>query len=196
MITQSRTARSNPGGSHELILSQWATSTLTISSILANNGTTASQLTKLGSGTVVLGNANTYTGTTYIDDGTLALGVDNAINYNSSSPQDITLAGCGVFDLAGHAQTIRNVNMATNVLGGGTVTSSAPGGVLTENNITTTSNSNLLFTGPLALVISEPGTGASPLTVSFSNPFNNFSGGVDRIGQRNILDHSTINGGS
>src|SRR5205823_662118 len=98
-----------------------------------------------GSGKLVLSGANTYSGTTDIASGTVALGADNAIK----SGNDIQLAGGGVFDLAGHAQTLRNANITSNIIGGGTITSSAAGGVLTLNTTNTNQFANLQFTGQL-----------------------------------------------
>jgi autotransporter-associated beta strand protein len=53
--------------------------TLTINSTIANNGTTPLTFTKLGSGTVVLGTAHTFTGGIILDTGTInAMGIQPA----------------------------------------------------------------------------------------------------------------------
>ena len=64
------TLKGDSGG--ELIVHQLGNGILTIGSVIADNGA-ATGLTKAGSGALVLGNKNTYTGNTMVNDGTLAL---------------------------------------------------------------------------------------------------------------------------
>ena len=59
----------------DLVIFQNSAQPFTISSLIANN-TSATGLTKCGSGILTLGGANTYTGTTTIDGGTLAISAD------------------------------------------------------------------------------------------------------------------------
>lgn len=84
------------------------------------------RLTKAGTGIVTLANANSYTGGTAVMDGTLALGADERI-------ADTGLLGIdtpGVFDLAGHIETIGGL------LGNGTVV--LDGTLVVDQDIDTT----------------------------------------------------------
>jgi len=53
-----------------------AANSLTINSVIADNGP-ATALTKSGTGTLVLGGSNTYTGPTYLNAGVLSI-ISNA----------------------------------------------------------------------------------------------------------------------
>ncbi len=64
--------------------------TVTISSVIAGGA----GFTKAGTGTLILTNANTYTGGTVISGGTLIV-----TNTAALSPQSLTLSGGGVFDV-------------------------------------------------------------------------------------------------
>jgi autotransporter-associated beta strand protein len=64
----------NGSGAYELIVEQYAANnSLTIASVLANNGTNATSLTKAGPGTLTLSATNSYSGGTSVLAGTLAL---------------------------------------------------------------------------------------------------------------------------
>ncbi len=60
-------------GGPDLILHQNSFSTLTINAAIVDNGAAAVAITKSGLGTVVLGNANTYTGGTFLNNGILTV---------------------------------------------------------------------------------------------------------------------------
>ncbi|MEI6713394.1 MAG: autotransporter-associated beta strand repeat-containing protein, partial [Verrucomicrobiota bacterium] len=49
---------------------------LTVSSVIADNGTVATSITKSGSGKMILSGTNLYTGTTYVASGTLSISSD------------------------------------------------------------------------------------------------------------------------
>lgn len=66
-------------GGSEVIANAAGAGTLTLSSVIANNGTNATNLTKTGPGTVFINALNTYTGTTYVGQGTLKLGTSTAV---------------------------------------------------------------------------------------------------------------------
>ena len=55
---------------HDFIIQQWGTGTLTINSVI-RDGSNTTALTKAGPGTAILGAANIYTGGTYVTAGTL-----------------------------------------------------------------------------------------------------------------------------
>ncbi|MDN4587396.1 autotransporter outer membrane beta-barrel domain-containing protein [Xenophilus aerolatus] len=84
----------------------------------------AADLTKTGTGTLILGAANnTYTGSTTVAQGTLRAGVANAFAPASAT----TIAAGATLDLAGHSQTLASVNNAGTV----SLAGSTPGTVLT-----------------------------------------------------------------
>jgi autotransporter-associated beta strand protein len=111
----------------DLIVHQYSSGNLTISSVIADN-TSATGLTKSGTGTLILTGNNTYTGTTFINAGTLnadatggnkALGATTNIvvnsggtlltttdqQFNATAPPTMTLAG-GKLNTGGTSQTL------------------------------------------------------------------------------------------
>ena len=78
-----------------------AGTTLTYNGIAAGAG----GLTKITTGTVVLGGANTYSGTTTVSAGTLKDGVANALPIAGT----LTVTA-GTFDLCGFAQTVGSLS--------------------------------------------------------------------------------------
>ncbi len=90
------TLKSNTATNSDLIVQQWGTGTLTINSVIAN-GNGNSTLTKAGTGTLILGGNNTYSGTTFVNAGTLlannatASTGSGAVQVNNSG----TLGGTG-----------------------------------------------------------------------------------------------------
>ena len=85
--------------------------TLTYNGIAAGTGS----LTKIDTGTLILGGTNTYSGTTTISAGTMQVGIANAIPSTSDVTDNATL------DLDGNSDTIGALS------GTGTVTSSVAG---------------------------------------------------------------------
>jgi autotransporter-associated beta strand protein len=118
-------------------------------SVIGNSGANARGLTKLGSGTLTLSAANTYTGTTSILAGTLAVGIANALP--STSP--IALAG-GVLNM-------------TNSSSSGAVTVSAPGSSIIGNG--TLSGSSYTFSNASGAVSASAILGGTAATLTKSN---------------------------
>jgi outer membrane autotransporter protein len=88
------------------------------------SGSTGGGLTKVGSGTLTLSGANTYTGPTMVNAGTLQAGAVNAF----SSASAFTLASGAILDLAGFNQTIGSLAGAGSVtLGAATLTTNGDG---------------------------------------------------------------------
>ena len=114
-------------------------------------------LTKLGAGTLVLSNNNTYTGNTTINGGTLQLGVSNAIPGNVGDG-NVNLAG-GTLDLNTFSQTFNGFT------GSGTVDTVAGGApVLTLGN----NNASSIFSGVIqnsagSLALTQAGSGTLTL---------------------------------
>ena len=89
-------------------------------------------LTKLGTGTLVLDKANTYTGATTIQAGTLLLGSNDRLS--NSTP--VTVAG-GILDVSTFTNTVASFSMSSGALNGtGTLTAATymlTGGTLAAN---------------------------------------------------------------
>ncbi|WP_050028141.1 autotransporter-associated beta strand repeat-containing protein [Verrucomicrobium sp. BvORR034] len=140
-----------------------------ITGVLSTSGAGSVNLTKSGTGTLVLQAANTYAGQTIINDGTLRLGVGNALPTAAALTVNAIGAGTtATFDLNGFSQTV-----ASLALGGSTATShsrvidSAGGGqLILAGNITYTATGN-----PLASLISanvDLGSGTRSIDVGDS----------------------------
>ncbi len=119
-------------------------------------GTGTSNITKTGSGTVILSNtANNFNGTTLIDAGTLRLGASEVITNTSA----VSITSGATFDLNGFSETIGSLAGAGNVTGtSGTNTLTAG-----QNNSSTTF-SGIISDGTGTLALTKTGTGTMTLT--------------------------------
>ncbi len=142
---------------------------LTVSGVIAN-GSTADALFKTGSGTLILENAETYSGGTAVTSGTLMLGPGGSL----LSTGTLTVSGTGTFDLGGNNQTLAGLAGGSAT---GSITASAGTSVLSIINSTADSfsgainDNNALNGASLALALQ----GSSSVTLSGSS---NFSGGT------------------
>ena len=75
-------------------------------------------LIKLGTGTLTLSGANTYTGATTVSAGTLALGANGTIGAGS----DVTVASGATLDMATYNDTVASAALAGTLAGTGTLT--------------------------------------------------------------------------
>jgi len=139
-----------------LTLNHVGTGTLTVACPIS--GATGS-FTKAGSGTVVLGGANTYTGTTTVSGGTLQLTSGGSLNTGKA----LTTRGTGAFDINGISQTLGTV---TN---NGTITNSS--GTAATFTMGDGSVGAGYFTGNLNVVWNQAGTW-STVAGTFSNTGN------------------------
>jgi outer membrane autotransporter protein len=90
----------------------------------SNAGATGGGLIKIGTGTLTLSGANTYTGPTAVNAGTLQAGAVNAF----SSASAFTVASGAILDLAGFNQAIGSLAGAGSVtLGAATLTTNGDG---------------------------------------------------------------------
>jgi len=156
-------------------------------------------LTKVGSGTLTLTGASTYSGATLIKNGTLALGTNNdrlptgtVVTLGDGSTND-----SGVFSLSGRNQTIAGLLTAGSGTGNRVV-----GGSTTLSTLTVTNTDVYDFNGflggsganenNLALV-----KGSGTLTLSGNNTFTGGvtinGGGIIRIGHSGALNSTTPN---
>ncbi len=153
-------AGSVPLGSGTLTVGNDNTSTSFSGAISGTGG-----LTKIGSGTLTLSGANSYTGATAINAGTLRLGAANVIADNSA----VTVLAGATFNLNGNSESIGSLAGGGSVsLGSGTLTA---GG----DNLSTTFSGAISGTGGLT----KNGTGT--LTLSGASTFSgatNISAGV------------------
>ncbi len=110
--------------------------TLTQNSLISGAGA----VNKDGTGTLVLGNSNSYTGDTNILSGILRLGSSNRINNSS----DVTLVAGGTLELNNFTDTVNSLSGT-----GGSITTGGTGGRLTVNAAsgTFTWNGNISGTG-------------------------------------------------
>jgi autotransporter-associated beta strand protein len=103
----------------DLVLGNFSASSLTINSVVANNGSGAVSVTKTGVGDVYLYAANTYSGGTFANAGILYCGTDNALG---SGP--VTVSG-GTLAMQGFSDTVGAVTITSGSItgAGGTLTS-------------------------------------------------------------------------
>jgi autotransporter-associated beta strand protein len=135
-------------------------------------------LMKIGSGTLSMNVANTYTGTTAINEGVFSLGVTNAIP--ASSPVVLSGSGSLAFGLSGSAVSLASLT-------GGSTPIALQNASLQALALTLGSGSYTgQFTGPGSLVK----TGAGTLTLSGSNSYagpTTLGGGLLALGNADAL---------
>ena len=139
----------------DLIIQQWGLGTLTINARIIDGGA-GSTLTKAGSGTLVLGASNTYTGNTYLNQGTLKPGVSLGSFGSASGSNTVILSSGATLDLNG-------INLTLNAL------ANAPGGIgtvaLGGNTLTLLGNAQT-FNGVISGTggVTKNGTGIQTFT--------------------------------
>jgi len=133
-----------------------ATHALTAQGVISDGGA-GNALTKTGAGTLILQNAETYSGGTIVSGGTIQLGSGGSLL--SASP--LTVQGTGTFDLGGNSQTIGA--LSDGGVSTGTITSSSGTPTLSVGSGT--------YSGMMSGNISVTETGSSTLTLSGANSF-------------------------
>ncbi len=87
----------NGSGSYDLIVHQFASGGLTIKSVIGNNGGQAVNFVKAGTGGLMFGANNTYSGNTYVNAGLLHFGTTSLSGVGGGSGRNIYVAaGAGV----------------------------------------------------------------------------------------------------
>ncbi|MCX6868809.1 MAG: autotransporter-associated beta strand repeat-containing protein [Verrucomicrobia bacterium] len=153
-------------GAYEALVHQYGSAALTISSVIQNNGGNAVSLTKTGTGTLILGGTNTFTGDTRVTQGTLTMN-------HSSALQNSTL------DYNSYTNTT-----GFGTLSFGTLTSATFGGLKGDQNLALTNGSsaavaltvggntqNTTYSGALSGTGSLVKTGSGVLTLSGANSY-------------------------
>ncbi|HBJ85152.1 MAG TPA: hypothetical protein DDZ88_15025 [Verrucomicrobiales bacterium] len=157
----------------------------TYDSILANthSGANSLGLIKLGAGTLILGNSNTYSGGTVLAGGVLSIGSNASLGAAGGS---LTMNSGTTLQVTGTANPV--INRATTLLGTSTfeivaadntvtlVSDLTPGGTLTKTGAGTlvlnggiTSTSNMILTGGLLRLPGVVNIGAGNTTVGNLN---------------------------
>ncbi len=150
--------------------------TLTYNGIAAGTGS----LTKIDTGTLILGGTNTYSGTTTISAGTMQVGIANAIPSTSDVTDNATL------DLDGNSDTVGALS------GTGTVTSSVAGPATLTVGATNDSGtfSGVIQNGTGTVALTENGTGTE--TLSGADTYT----GTTTIGTGTLLVDGSLAAGS
>jgi len=152
--------------------------TLTQTGVIENN-TTAASLTKNGSGTMVLGASNTYTGDTILNSGRLEINSNNRINNSS----DLIVNG-GTFDMNNRTETVGGLGGT-----GGTIDTGGSSGRLTIDQSETRTYSGVIAG---AGGITKRGNGT--LTLDGNNTYDGSTSvqdGTLRLGSSGGLDSTT-----
>src|SRR5204863_5552785 len=135
----------------DLIVHQYASADLTISSALTNNGASATSLTKDGAGKLIINGSNDMTGTNYLNGGTVEV---SSLPLLASGPLDMnggTLRYTGSDTISSRAVTTRGLGPIFDIVSGTTVTQS---GAITGSGDTLGDFGGLTKVGPGTLVLS------------------------------------------
>jgi len=174
-----------------------AANPLTITSVIADNGTGSVSLTKAGAGTLDLQNAtNTFTGKTYISGGTLRINGDAALGTAPASPSagalTFALTGTSTLDVTG-TMTL-NANRSISVVSGTNIISIAAGTAGNGKTLTYNGSITSPATGEGSLRFQSNAvatTGVDPGKISASLTSLSLSGGL-----REDTGTVTLNGAS
>jgi autotransporter-associated beta strand protein len=131
---------------------------LTVSGTISD-ASGSDQLSKTGTGTLILTASNTYSGGTIVRAGTLKSGATNTLNPNGT----LRVTGTGTFDLAGYNQTVSGLT-GTSTLG--VITASTGTSNFTINNGTASS-----FAGTISGGIALNLTGSNNVTLTGTNTY-------------------------
>ena len=159
----------------------------------AVSGGSGLNITKQGSGKLILSGANTYSGATTISGGTLQLGASGVIP-DGSGKGDVSLSGGSTLDLNGYSETVNGLTGASGTFVDNTAAGTTSTLTVGSNNVTSTfsgviqnsgslSTNNLVKTGSGQLALSGANTFTGTVTVNdgnltlgTANPLGNISG--------------------
>ena len=149
---------------------------VTLGGVVANGGgSTASGITKIGSGTLALAAANTYGGATIVTDGTLRLDVDNAIPSASAVTLSAPAAATPLYlDIHGRATTVSSLALASGNFASSQVIDSSGGGLLSlGGNLTYNAGAAVTTTGSIISAALDLGAATRTFTVNDSTGITN-----------------------
>ena len=166
---------------------------LTLNGVVSGSGDFSVGAT--GSGTVVLGGNNTFTGALSISAGILRLGNDGALN--SATPAALSMSG-GTLRLNGHSVTVSGLSGAAGTIDNGV----AGTATLTVSRATGSDTFSGVLANGTAGTLSLAKSGAGTLILGGANTFTGgttVSGGSLQLGANNVLPDSgtfTLSGGT
>jgi outer membrane autotransporter protein len=160
--------------------------TTTFSGVLSGTG----GLTKIGTGTMTLSAANTYSGNTTVNAGTLGLGTGGSL----SSSTALVING-GTFDLNGHTQTVGALSGGaggTLALGSGALRYDPGSGSTSFGGTITGTGSLTIASGELELSGINTYTGGTTNNSNLQIRGGSILGGVTNNGELIFTNSSTI----
>jgi autotransporter-associated beta strand protein len=131
------------------------------------SGGSGLNITKQGSGKLILSGANTYSGATAITGGTLQLGASNVIPEGSGKG-DISVSGGASLDLNGHSETVNGLNGGSGNFVDNTAASATSTLTVGSNDVTSVFNGIIQNTGTDSTTHLIK-TGAGQLTLAGTN---------------------------
>ncbi len=155
----------------DLIVNQWdgtSNSNFEIDSVIADN-TSATALTKAGTGTLILDGSNTYTGATYVDNGVLSINSNanlgspstgGAINFEGGT---LAITGAG-FSFDNSEANARPISVGPN---GGTL--SVPSGTTVTASGVISGEGILVESGPGTFILTNSNSLTGGLTINGGN---------------------------
>ena len=153
-------------------------------------------LTKIGTGTLTLTGANTYTGPTKIDGGSLALGAGGSISSSSG-----VVLNSGNFNVSAlGSYTLNSLTGSGSVTGdltvGNLAIGNSPGEVTFNDDLTLTTGSTFDIKGVTSGLYDLASGGAGSQTVNFGGILNlAFASGFNTQGSVQIFNFENYNGG-
>ena len=172
---------------------QFSRDAITYGGVISGSG----DLVQMGDGSLMLTNANTYTGLTQIDGGTLVMGTSGSVA--TSSGVDLTASGAN-FDVSSGNQTIQNLNGVTGStvhLGGSNLTAEISAnivfnGIIDDGGISGGSGGSFTKTGTQTLLFTEDNTYTGATTISTGTLELGNGGTTGSVASTNIIDNDTL----
>ncbi len=207
MIQNNGTATNTLGAAAELIVTTNGSAPANALTINARIGSGAASLTKAGSGTLIVGGDNTYTGSTTVNAGilTMAAGSTSASLGAPAAGSVFTLRQDGTLDINGAGANVAPYSGASslNTLtigalnGAGLITSSSATASAISLGASGTTVASPVFSGIIqdgagTVTVIKNGTSAS---VQALTGLNTYTGGTVISGGSTLLANSLANGG-